>query len=311
LPLVRNSLIWASKNRWIEGQFRKRRFARKAVSRFMPGEHLADALREATRLRDEAGIPTVVTRLGENLSELSGADEVRDHYLAAYREIAERELETHISVKLTQLGMDLDPAAALEHCRRLAERAAETGNFLWVDIEESHYVDTTLDLYRSLREEFPNSGLCLQSYLYRTADDLEDLLERGATIRMVKGAYREPADVAFPKKADTDASYLELSERLLDHAVQRPEPRHGIATHDLSMLERVGEAASARGLSSDAYEIQMLYGIRTAEQLRLRSEGGRVRVLISYGESWFPWYVRRLAERPANLGFVVRTMFGL
>jgi proline dehydrogenase len=310
VALARNALIWASKNEWIETQFRSRAFARKAVSRFMPGEDVEDALREAVRLRDDHGIPTVVTALGENLARLADAAGVRDHYLDVMDRIRDRELDTHVSVKLTQLGLDLDPQAALEHCRRLAEAAAGHDSFFWIDIEESHYVDVTLDLYETLRGEFPAVGLCLQAYLFRTADDLERLLSIGGTIRLVKGAYREAADVAFPRKKDTDGNFLALARRMLEHAAGRPTPRHGMATHDLALLERIREEAPALGLPGDAYEIQMLYGIRTEEQIRMASAGQRVRVLISYGESWFPWYVRRLAERPANLGFVLRSMVG-
>jgi proline dehydrogenase len=316
---VRNALLWASKNRWIEGQFRRRSFSRKAVSRFMPGERPEDALREAGSLAD-IGIPTVVTALGENLDHLDQAEQVKEHYLDVLALIDEAELQTHISVKLTQLGLDLNPVVTLEHLRSLAAAAALRKNVLWVDIEESPYVDKTLELYLALRSEFGNVGLCLQSYLLRARDDLERVLEADGSVRLVKGAYNEPPDVAFPRKKDTDESFFLMARRLCEHGAARaatvaaepdaPWIRHGIATHDIPLVRRIHEDAGESGWGVEGTEVQMLYGIRTGEQKALVQAGRRVRVLISYGESWFPWYVRRLAERPANLGFVVKSMFG-
>lgn len=317
MPLLRDSLIWASKNEWIESQFRRRRFARKAVSRFMPGETLDDALREATTLANQ-GLPTIVTALGENISKLDQAREVRDHYLEALAEIQSRSLDTFVSVKLTQLGLDLDPNATLENLRSLAAAAALRHNALWVDIEESPYVDRTLDLYEKLRGEFSNVGLCLQAYLYRSGEDLDRILQLDGTVRLVKGAYKESPQVAFPRKKDTDENFYLLSCRLAEHGARRAANadgksylRHGIATHDLPLLRRIWSTASAEGWGDQGMEIQMLFGIRAEEQRRLKADGRPVRVLISYGESWFPWYVRRLAERPANLGFVARSMLRL
>lgn len=317
MPLVRNALLWASKNRWIEGQFRRRSFSRKAVSRFMPGERPEDALREAAALA-EIGIPTVVTALGENLNHLDQAEQVKDHYLDVLALIDERGLETHISVKLTQLGLDLNPVVTMEHLRSLAAAAALRRNVLWVDIEESHYVDQTLDLYLALRAEFANVGICLQSYLLRAGEDLERVLEADGTVRLVKGAYNEPPDVAFARKQDTDENFFLMGRRLCEHGAERaasadpgtPWIRHGIATHDVPLIGRIDADAGEAGWGVEGTEVQMLYGIRPGEQRALVESGRRVRVLISYGESWFPWYVRRLAERPANLGFVVKSMLG-
>jgi proline dehydrogenase len=316
VSLARNALLWASKNRWIEGQFRRRSFAKKAVSRFMPGERPEDALREGKALA-ENGIPTVVTALGENLEHLDQAEQVKDHYLDVLAMIDDQGLETHISVKLTQLGLDLNPVVTMEHLRSLAAAAALRRNTLWVDIEESHYVDKTLELYLALRSEFSNVGLCLQSYLFRAQEDLDRVLAADGSVRLVKGAYNEPPNVAFPKKADTDENFFLMARKLCEHGAARaaasdsgnPWIRHGLGTHDLPLIRRIHEDARSAGWGSEGTEVQMLYGIRSGEQRALVREGNRVRVLISYGESWFPWYVRRLAERPANLGFVVKTMF--
>jgi proline dehydrogenase len=282
----------------------------------MPGERPEDALREGKTLA-EAGIPTVVTALGENLEHLDQAEQVKNHYLDVLAMIDDRGLETHISVKLTQLGLDLKPAVTLEHLRSLAAAAALRRNTLWVDIEESHYVDKTLELYLALRSEFSNVGLCLQSYLFRAQDDLDRVLAADGSVRLVKGAYNEPPDVAFPKKRDTDENFFLMARKLCEHGAARaaasgpenPWIRHGLGTHDLGLIRRIHADARASGWGADGTEVQMLYGIRSAEQRALVEDGSRVRVLISYGESWFPWYVRRLAERPANLGFVVKTMF--
>lgn len=311
MAVLRNLLLWGSQNAWLEHQFRRRRFARIAVSRFMPGEDVADALSAAGEL-GTAGIRTIFTRLGENVTSSDGVDDVVGHYLDVYDQIAAGHLDTHISIKLTQLGLDIDAAAAFDNLMTLLERAGARGNFLWMDMEQSQYVDATLDLYRRARARHANIGVCLQSYLRRTRADLEGLLAIDGTVRLVKGAYHEPAAIAFEHKADVDASYLELAQRCLDHAARSggPGPHlHAIATHDLPLIGRINAYADAIGLDHAAYEVNMLYGIRAAEQRKIAAAGRPIRVLISYGDSWFPWYMRRLAERPANVGFVVRSMF--
>ena len=198
---------------------------------------------------------------------------------------------------------------ALESRNRIPERCiTEPGFAHWIDIEESKYVNATLDLFRTLRSQHDNVGLCLQAYLYRTADDLESLLPMNPAIRLVKGAYNEPATVAFPKKRDVDDHYLALGTRLIAHAANGGQaPVFG--THDLALTYALQDRAAKHGLAKDACEVHMLYGIRTAEQRRLAEEGYGVRVLISYGSAWFPWYMRRLAERPANVWFVLRSVF--
>ena len=223
-------------------------------------------------------------------------------------QVQERGLSTHISVKLTHLGLDLDRDGTYAHLETLIRHAAQSNNFVWVDMEGSEYVDVTLDLFRRARAEFPNVGLCLQAYLYRTADDLADLLERDATIRLVKGAYRESPKVAYPRKADVDQNFLKLTEAMLDHTKTSAAQPHAVATHDVTLIEAIRALAAQKGIARDRWEVDMLYGIRQADQLRLVEEGVPVRVLISYGKAWFAWYMRRLAERPANVGFVVKSM---
>jgi proline dehydrogenase len=308
MALMRNALLWASRNPWLAQNFPKYSFARAAVRRFMPGT-TADAALDAAATLEPRGIGAVFTRLGENLTDLKSADAVVEHYLDVYDRIAERGLNAQVSIKLTQLGLDISEDDAIRNLIALAARAEQHANVLWVDIEDSSYVDRTLAAFRALLAEHRNVGLCLQSYLRRTADDLEALLEHTAAIRLVKGAYSEPPEIAFPDKRDVDESYFRLACRMVDAAsrfTDSPSPVMG--THDVKLIERIATHADGNGIPRDAWQVHMLYGIRTAEQLRLAEAGRPVRVLISYGEEWFPWYVRRLAERPANIWFVVKSM---
>ncbi|MDQ3605605.1 MAG: proline dehydrogenase family protein [Gemmatimonadota bacterium] len=252
------------------------------------------------------GIGTILTCLGERTTTRDVAVAVRDHYLGLYDAILARGLPTQVSVKLTHLGLEVDRDLCAETLHLLAAHAAATGSYLWIDIEESEYVDGTLALYREVRERHPDAGVCLQAYLHRTPDDVEALLPLGPGIRLVKGAYREPPEVAHARKADTDAAYARLAERLLDEG--RAFPVFG--THDARLVEHVRRSAVRSGCADGAYEVHMLYGIGEEAQRSLVRQGVPVRVLISYGENWFPWYMRRLAERPANLWFVAKNLLG-
>jgi proline dehydrogenase len=274
----------------------------------MPGETLDDALRAAARLH-ESGLPAVVTQLGENVQDEHEAGNVVAHYLSAMDRVTAGGLDCHVSVKPTHLGLDVDPDVCLAGVRRLAGAAQAHGTMLWIDMESSAYTDATLALFRAVHGEVSNVGLCLQANLRRTAQDLARLLPLSPSIRLVKGAYAEPADRAYERKSDVDAAYLALAQQLLRSAADAEGVITGIATHDIALIRRIAASADAIGRGRDDYEVQMLYGIRTREQLQLASEGFRVRVLISYGSQWFPWYMRRLAERPANVWFVARSLF--
>jgi proline dehydrogenase len=304
--MMRGVFLWAAENRWLRERLPRHRFARRSVARFMPGEDLRDALTAARNLQD-LGLRAVFTKLGENIRDRAEADEVREHYLEVLGEIEKTDLGAEISVKLTHLGLDLSKDLCFENVRRLIERAGKN-RIVWIDMESSPYVDRTLELYRRARQAYPNVGVCLQAYLYRTAKDLAALKELGPAIRLVKGAYKEPATVAFPRKRDVDRNYFELSKELLSDESLRAGVRTAIATHDRQLIRRISEHALASGLTRQDFEFQMLYGIQREEQLRLAREGWRSAVLISYGSYWFPWYMRRLAERPANVWFVVRNM---
>jgi proline dehydrogenase len=279
---------------------------RRAVRRFMPGENLADALAAALPLQ-AAGIATLYTRLGENLEHVAEADEVAAHYIDAIDRIVAAGITGEVSVKPTQLGLDLDPELCFGHLVRIAEHAAAAGSYLWIDMEGSAYTDATVELYERLRATQPQTGICLQAYLRRTADDITRLLPLDPAIRLVKGAYDEPEAIAFRDRRSVDANYVALAVRFLLDGRGRPI-RLGLGTHDVGLIEQIAGSVGSAGVGRDGFEVEMLYGIRADEQTRLTAAGYAVRVLIAYGEFWYPWYMRRLAERPANVWFVLRQM---
>jgi proline dehydrogenase len=306
MSIARSLLLRASRSEWLAEQFRRRQFARRAVRRFMPGEDLGAALGASGELA-AAGLGTVLTQLGEQVSSGAEAQAVRDHYRGVFDQLRERFLPAHVSVKLTHLGLEVGRDACVHHVLALAAKAREEGSFLWIDMEESRYVDATLEIYRRAHAAGAGVGVCLQAYLRRTPQDLTALLPLTPAIRLVKGAYNESAEIALRRKKDVDAQYFTLAVRLLDAAATgRATPVFG--THDLRLLERIREQSLARG-AAGRYEVHMLYGIRAAEQRALVAAGVKVRVLISYGSHWFAWYMRRLAERPANVWFVIRSLF--
>lgn len=304
---MRRILLWAARNGWLRRVVPRLWFAKRAVRRFMPGEHLADALDAAERLRPK-GIGALFTHLGENLTDAAEADAVAAHYLDALEQIRGRGIDGEVSVKLTQLGLDLDPALARRHLAALATRARELdAGVVWIDMEGSDYTQATVALYEELLPEHPNLGICLQAYLRRTAADVRRLLPLDPHIRMVKGAYDEPERIAYRSRAEVDAAYLAQAIVILTER-RGGSGRLGLGTHDVRLIEQVAATAEAAGIGRDAYEVEMLYGIRVDQQERLASAGHPTRTLIAYGEFWYPWYVRRLAERPANVAFVLRQM---
>ena len=308
MSVMRKVLLAGSTNPWLRERATKVPFVKRSVRRFMPGEQVEDALAAAAELKTQ-GITTILTALGENLTKVEEAEAVTQHYLEVFDKVAAAGLDAHISVKPTQLGLDLNRALCERNLDRLLERADQRNNFLWIDMEYSRYVDPTLELFRRSRAKSRRIGLALQAYLYRTAKDVESLISLGPAVRIVKGAYLEPPDVAFPKKADVDDNFYKLCVRLMAPDAQQAGALLHIATHDAPLADRLAAYAHQHSVPSSAYEFAMLYGIGVAQQRRMAAEGKRLRVLISYGEYWFPWYMRRLAERPANVWFVVKNMF--
>ncbi len=300
-------LLWGSRNKWLGRQFQQRAFARRASRRFLPGEDLESALTAAESFRDR-GMTGLITLLGENVTARAQAEAVAREYLAALTAIRNRGVDCQLSVKPTQLGMDLDGALCLQQLSLLLDEAAITGDPVWLDMEGSAYVDKTLDLVERAHDQHENVGVCVQAYLYRTKDDIERMIQLGIPIRLVKGAYNEPASIAMQKKRDVDANYLALAERCLQAASIGEGGLPAFGTHDMRLIARIQKAASAIGVPQDASEFEMLYGIGRQNQNQLVSDGHLMRVLISYGKDWFPWYMRRLAERPANVWFVLRNL---
>ena len=303
---MRRLFLWAARNAWLRERLPRMGFMRRAVRRFMPGETMESALDAAAPLQ-AAGIATMYTRLGENLASLSEADEVADHYVALLDAIKARGIRGEVSVKPTQLGLDHDEDATLVHLVRIAEHAATTGSYLWIDMEGSAYAESTMRLYERLRAVAPNTGICLQAYLKRTASDVARLMPLDPAIRLVKGAYDEKATIAYRDKRRVDSNFVGLAVSFLLDGRDRPI-RLGLGTHDVELIEQIAEAVAPAGVGRDGFEIEMLYGIRTGEQFRLARDGYRVQTLIAYGEAWYPWYMRRLAERPANVTFAIRSL---
>ncbi len=306
MGVLRRVLLRASRSPWLARQMRNRRFVRRAVTRFLPGEDAESAL-EAARVFASQGMASVLTELGENVADRADAEAVTRDYLEVLDRITQRRLPAHLSIKLTHIGLDLDRDICAAQLYTLVKRADALGNFVWIDMESSEYTDVTLDLFREVRRQFPNVGVCLQAYLHRTPRDLEDLLPLKPSIRLVKGAYNEPQEIAVSSKRKVSERYLELARQLLDNLSSQYHPP-GFGTHDMRLVDRILDYARGRSIAPDCYEVQMLYGIRAEDQRRLAAAGYRVRVLISYGTAWFAWYMRRLAERPANMWLVARSL---
>lgn len=279
---------------------------KRATRKFMPGEHADDALKAGAAIA-ASGRGLIFTQLGEAITSAEAAVAVREHYLRLFDQIRAMSLPAHVSVKPTQLGLDLSFAECERNLQTLAAKAEHTGSALWLDMEDSSYVDRTLDLYVALKRDHRSTGIALQAYLRRTPGDLSRLMPLEPVIRLVKGAYDEPREVAFEKKSDTDLAYFTLASQMLDAArTGTCSPIFG--THDLALLARIAERAAVSGVGRDNYQIHMLYGIRDSAQSRLVAEGHIVKTLISYGAAWYRWYMRRLAERPANILFVVKSL---
>lgn len=308
MSLMRKALLWASTNAFLRERATKTAFVRRSVSKFMPGERVEDAIAAAKTLQPQ-GLNTILTRLGENITRIEEAQEVFDHYLKVIDLVKAAGLDAQISIKPTQLGYDQNPDVCYDYCIRLLERCEATGNFLWLDMESSPYVEGTITLFKRLRAKSTKVGIAIQAYLYRSAKDVEELVALGSAIRLVKGAYLELASVAYPKKADVDDNYFKLASRMLQDDNARPGALLHIATHDLGLQARLQQVIKERRMSNNRYEFAMLFGIQMARQQELGRQKIRARCLISYGEYWFPWYMRRLGERPANVWFVVKNMF--
>jgi proline dehydrogenase len=276
---------------------------RKTALRFVAGETLDDAIRTVRQSNQQKMLGTL-DLLGENTHTREDAINACEQVMEIFDRIRAEQVDCNVSVKLTQLGLALDQNFARENLLQIASRARDRGNFVRVDMEDSPYVQKTLDLVTQVHEQLGNVGAVIQSYLYRSEQDTVQLLEKGIRIRLVKGAYLEPESVAFRKKEDTDGNFIKLMQRLLVS-----KPYHAIATHDESIITATKAFADSQGIAKDHFEFQMLYGIRRDLQLQLAQEGYNVRLYIPYGRQWYSYFMRRLAERPANVMFLARNFF--
>ena len=301
--MIRSTLLKLSESksfaRWVTSNNTTRRMSH----RFVAGEALQEAL-SAARACNDQGMMASLDYLGENVSTAADAQRARDAYLEVFDRIATEKLDANVSCKLTQLGLDISPDFCEGQLLSIVERAASYDNFLRADMEGSDYTARTIDVVKRVRSESAAVGTVIQAYLYRSEQDVQDLLAYKCRIRLCKGAYKEPPEVAFPKKQDVDANYLKLMKALLPSGVY-----HGIATHDPKMIAATIRCAAELKISKNDFEFQMLYGVRTDLQRQLVRDGYRIRIYIPYGNDWFPYFMRRLAERPANLAFFARNFF--
>ena len=305
MPLLRTLLLKLSTRRRIGDAMDRVPAARRFVRRFVAGASAEDALAVLERLEAQ-GLSSAVTYLGENVTTPEDAAHAARTYLDLVEEVERRRLHAEPSVKLTHLGLDLGEAVCRVNLERILARGRAAGIRVWIDMESSAYTDRTLALYGTVQGTYSNAACVVQSYLRRTAADVERLVELGAAVRLCKGAYREPPAIAFPAKRDVDASYGRLADRLLAPDARARGVYPAFATHDESLIRRVRDLARERGVARDRFEIQMLYGIRSDLHAPLAAEGLALRVLVSYGKDWYGYFMRRLAERPANLLFFLR-----
>ena len=301
--MVRSTLLRLSENRSFARWVTSNQTTRKMSHRFVAGEALEEAL-AAARVCNDLGMLVSLDYLGENVATAADAHRARAAYLDVFDKIAAESLNANVSCKLTQLGLDISTEFCEGQLLSIVEQAASYGNFLRVDMEGSLYTARTIDVVKRVRSQNAAVGTVIQAYLYRSEQDVQDLLAYGCRIRLCKGAYKEPPEVAFPKKQDVDANYVKLMQMLLPSGIY-----HGIATHDPRMIAATIRCAAEKKICKSDFEFQMLYGVRTDLQRQLVRDGFRLRIYIPYGQDWFPYFMRRLAERPANLAFFARNFF--
>jgi proline dehydrogenase len=315
--MMRQSLIYLSQLSWAQQAFTHYELARRMAKRFVAGDTIAEAI-HAIRELNAKNILATLDHLGESVTTAAEANRAADDYVVALEQIAASGARANVSLKLTQFGLDVDAALCAANVRRVIEKARDTGNFVRIDMEGTPHIDRTLALFKQMRAAFDNVGLVLQAYLYRTEYDARALVEAAprSRIRLCKGAYNEPAEHAYPRKADTDANYVKLAHYLLERAhLTTPGSVEGrtpalaaFATHDEKMIAAIQDYANRRHISRENFEFQMLYGIKRDLQEQLAKIGYTVRVYVPYGTEWYPYFMRRLAERPANVWFIARNL---
>lgn len=303
---LRNVLIYLSQAGWARNIVSNWSVSWRVASRFVSGADREAAI-ATTRALNSKGLLVTLDYLGESCTSEGEALQARAEILRLLDDIDRHKLQANVSVKPTQLGLKIDPELAYENICALAQKAKSVGNFIRIDMEDHPTTDATLNIYRRLRysDGLDNVGVVIQSYLYRSEDDIERLIGDGARVRLCKGAYAEPPEVAYPQKVDVDANYLNLSRLMLSEKARSRGMYPAFATHDPAIIEDIKLYVRANHIPADSFEFQMLYGIRRDLQESLAREGYRVRVYVPYGTAWYPYFVRRLAERPANIWFFI------
>jgi len=306
--MMRDAFLYLSRNQEVRDTIMRFGVSRRAARRFVAGETPDDAI-HAIRQANAQGLVATLDHLGENVTNEAQARQAANDYVHILDRIAESGVRSNVSVKLTQLGMDIGRDVVMANLRLVLDAARAHDNFVRIDMEGSEYTQRTLDLYEDLRDEgYENMGVVIQSYLYRSLGDIKRLIKRGASIRLCKGAYKEPASIAFPHKRDVDQNFIACTRLLFSPEARANGVRAAIATHDERMIAWAKALAGEAGLTQADYEFQMLYGVRRDLQLALAREGYRVRVYVPYGTEWYPYFMRRLAERPANVLFILRSL---
>jgi proline dehydrogenase len=301
--MLKAILLYLSRQKAIQGFMMNFGVTRRVVDRFVSGEELQDGLNAVRKVNSE-GATATLDHLGEEVSEPGEAIAATQVYLDALDEINNSGVDTNVSVKPTQVGLKIDKKLCQENFSKIIEKAKQYDNFVRMDIEGSDCTQDTLDVFYSLRKKYDNVGIVIQSYLYRSEKDVDDILKSGSRIRLCKGAYKEPREIAFPKKQQVDDNFVKLTEKMLLSGIY-----HGIGTHDEKIIEKTKEFAQKNNIPKDSFEFQLLYGIRTELQYQLLREGYKVRIYIPFGGEWYPYFMRRLAERPANLFFFLKNFF--
>lgn len=301
---TKSALIWLSRHEGLKDFAARFRFFKKLTTRFVAGETIDEVVPFIREINTE-NCTASFDHLNESVESASEAEREVAEYLNILAMIDETRIRSNVSIKLTQFGLGLDPELAYQNARRVVEEAHRRGNFVRVDMEDSKVTQATIDIFKRLRAEFDLNtvGIVLQSYLYRTLADAEELVKLPARIRICKGAYFEPPEVAYPDKKDVDANYIKVMQLLLGSGIY-----HGIATHDPKMIDATIDFASREGIGKEKFEFQMLYGIRRDLQRQLARDGFNMRVYVPYGKHWYPYFMRRLAERPANIWFVLKNL---
>jgi len=303
--VTRNALLYLSRREGLKDFATRFRFFKKMTTRFVAGENIEEAI-AAIREINAKGCSASFDHLNEAVANAAETEEEVREYLQILSRIDDTGINSNVSIKLTQFGLEIDPELAYKNARQIVEDAARRGNFVRIDMEASNVTQVTIDIFKRLRSEFGlnDVGIVLQSYLRRTYDDVQDILKIPARIRICKGAYNEGPEVAFPDKKDVDDNYVRVMKTLLSSGVY-----HGIATHDPKMIEATVDYAQHEGIGKEAFEFQMLYGVRRDLQAQLAQDGYNLRVYVPYGKHWYPYFMRRLAERPANIWFILKNMF--